>query len=361
MSRARAGKGRGAARRRPAARHYRWEQLDDAALLQLRLRDLRLQLQRSPRLRQCVQRLYAELAARGIRFRPHVWLAEEWFSPDGVPGIAIPFYLAHPRLLALERRITHEAEGSNTNWLMRLLRHEAGHAIDNAYRLRRRARWRAVFGPASQPYRAWYRARPASRHHVQHLGDWYAQSHPTEDFAETFATWLQPHSAWRSRYAGWPAERKLRFVQEIAGEIGALAPPVRRRERIEALAESERTLAGHYRHKLAWLARRRRALADSILRRAFAAPKSAARPPAARLAAATLLRAHKQALVTSLMRSSGFNRYSVYQIMRMAIERCERLGLTVQVPRRRALQRARAALLHLVHAYGHSEALRVTA
>ena len=114
--------------------------MEDAALLRLRLCDLGLSVRRCASLQRCVERLYAELAARGIRFRPHVWLAEEWFSPDGVPGIAIPFYLAHPRLRALERRLTHEVEGSNTRWLMRLLRHEAGHAIDNAYRLRRRAR-----------------------------------------------------------------------------------------------------------------------------------------------------------------------------------------------------------------------------
>ena len=352
--RSKSSRGGGSGARR--TRQYRWERLGDDELLGLRLRDLRLQINRAPTLQRCVQRLYGELAARGIRFRPHVWLADEWFSPDGVPGIAIPFYLAHPRLLALERRITHEAEGSNVNWLMRLLRHEAGHAIDNAYRLRRRARWRAVFGPASRPYRHWYRARPASRHHVQHLGDWYAQSHPAEDFAETFAIWLQPRSAWRSRYAGWPAQRKLRFVQEIVTEIGGQRPPVRTRARIDALSDSERTLAEHYRRKLAWLRRRRRALADAILRRAFPA-----RDPPGRLAAATLLRTHKQALVSSLMRATGFNRYSVYQIMRMAIERCERLDLKVQPPRRLALKRARAALVHLVHAYGRSEALRVTA
>jgi hypothetical protein len=355
----RQGKARGGRRGPRSSREaprYRWERLADSELLELRLCDLKLRVHRSPVLQRCVRRLYAELAARGISFRPHVWLAEEWFSPDGVPGIAIPFYLAHPRLLALERRITHEAEGSNTNWLMRLLRHEAGHAIDNAYRLRRRARWRAAFGPASRTYRAWYRARPASRHHVQHLGDWYAQSHPTEDFAETFATWLQPRSAWRTRYAGWPAQRKLQFVQQIVAEVGGLRPPVRTRARVEELADCRCTLAAHYRRKLAWLRRRRRALADTHLRRAFPA-----REPPGRLAAATLLRAHKPALVTSLMRTTGFDRYSVIQIMRMAIERCERLGLTVQPPRRRALRRARTALVHLVHAYGHSEALRVTA
>src|SRR5256885_16453644 len=79
----------------------------------------------------------------------------------------------------------------------RILRHEAGHALDNAYRLRRRKRWRAVFGPASLPYPARYRARPGSRRYVHHLGEWYAQAHPSEDFAETFAVWLTPKSGWR--------------------------------------------------------------------------------------------------------------------------------------------------------------------
>jgi len=174
--------------RRPA-----WTRLSDEGLLSLRFCDLGLRLQGS-RLEGRVRRLYAELNARGIRFHPHVWLSEEWFSPDGVPGIAIPFYLMHPRLERLERRIMREAEGGNAPWFMRILRHEAGHALDNAYRLRRRKRWREVFGPASLQYPARYKARPGSRRYVHHLGEWYAQSHPTEDFAETFAVWLKPRS-----------------------------------------------------------------------------------------------------------------------------------------------------------------------
>ncbi len=156
-----------------------------------------------------IQRLYGELDTRGIRFRPHCWLSQEWFSPDGIPGIAIPFYLAHPRLIGIERRYMREVEGGNRNWLMRILRHEAGHAIDSAYRLRRRRHWREVFGPASLPYPDTYRPRPGSRRFVQHLGAWYAQAHPTEDFAETFAVWLKPNSAWRREYMGWPAFAKL--------------------------------------------------------------------------------------------------------------------------------------------------------
>src|SRR5580692_5839131 len=312
------------ARRPPLARGRRldWTRLSDQELLQLRICDLRLDLQRSP-LQRHVRRLYHELDGRGIRFRPHVWLSEEWFSPDGIPGIAVPFYLAHPRLMRLERKMTREVEGSNVNWLMRILRHEAGHAIDSAYRLRRRAHWRAVFGPASEPYRSGYRARPASRHHVQHLGDWYAQSHPTEDFAETFAVWLTPRSGWQRRYASWPAMRKLRFVQQVAGEFGAHRPPVRCRDRIEPLDLNQRTLAQYYRSE----------------------------PGARALTAATLLRANKPLLLGSLIRATGVDRYAAYQVLRTTIDRGERLQLYVRGSQRESLRLTRIMLRRLVRLY----------
>src|SRR5438552_18152683 len=211
-----------------------WGRLSDEQLLTKRFCDLRLSIQRSP-LAAHVRRLYADLERRGIALRPHVWLSEEWFSPDGVPGIAVPFYLAHPRLERLERRIMREAEGGNTRLLLRILRHEAGHALDNAYRLRRRQRWRAVFGPASLPYPARYRARPGSRRYVHHLGEWYAQAHPSEDFAETFAVWLKPNSDWRRTYAAWPAFNKLNLVAELMDSVRDTKPAVRNRIRIEPI------------------------------------------------------------------------------------------------------------------------------
>src|SRR5437868_5325409 len=112
-----------AASRKPA-RRLPWTRLSDENLLELRFCDLKLSLERSPLARR-VKRLYAELENRGIQFKPHVWLSEEWFSPDGVPGIAVPFYLAHPRLERLERRIMRGADGGNARTLMRILRRAA--------------------------------------------------------------------------------------------------------------------------------------------------------------------------------------------------------------------------------------------
>ena len=205
-----------------------WEHLGDEALLDLRFCDLNLELSGSP-LMALVHKVYEELATRGLPLRPHCWLGEEWFTPDGVPGFAVPFYLVHPRLARLERRMMREVEGGNRNWCLRILRHEVAHAVDNAYRLRRRADWRRIFGSPSKPYPTSYRPRPGSRRYVQHLGQWYAQSHPTEDYAETFAVWLKPRSPWREEYADWPALKKLEYIDALMASLKGQSPPVRTR------------------------------------------------------------------------------------------------------------------------------------
>jgi hypothetical protein len=308
---------------------YPWESLSDEQLLSLRFCDLKLKVE-GTELEAGVLRLYRELELRGIRFRPHYWLSDEWFSPDGIPGIAIPFYLAHRRLMRLERRFMREVEGGNRNWLMRILRHEAGHAIDSAYRLRRRRQWRAVFGPASLPYPDAYRPRPGSRRFVQHLGAWYAQAHPTEDFAETFAVWLKPHSAWRREYLGWPAYAKLEFIDALAVDIGAAKPAVSDRSTIEAVTHDTRTLREHYAQKLARYRNPRRSGADELLLKVFtAAPRTRTR-----LKAATVLREQRNPLRRQVLRSGAFSEYLVHQVMRLMIERSEELNLYVRGSRR---------------------------
>jgi hypothetical protein len=327
-----------------------WTRLSDEELLKLRFCDLKLEIDR-PSLRRRIVRLYEELDNRGIHFRPHVWLSEEWFSPDGVPGIAVPFYLAHPRLEKLERRIMREAEGGNSRSCMRILRHEAGHALDNAYRLRRRKMWREVFGPASLQYPAHYKARPGSRRYVHHLGEWYAQAHPCEDFAETFAVWLKPNSSWRKSYANWPAFNKLSVVEELMASVHGLRPPVRNRLRIEPIQENTRTLAQHYRRKLAHNRQYRLGLADELLRRIF----STEQPRKGSARAASLLRTQQKQLTNAVARDLAMERYSVDQILRMLIERCEALKLFVRGNRRDAVGYSRWMLERLASLYSQGE------
>src|SRR5579862_1587160 len=229
-------------------RKYAWENMTDEQLLKQRLSSLRVQV-KGTWLEDCLGNLNEELRARGIRLRPHGWMSSEWFSPADVPGIAIPFYLAHPRLMKLEKKMMLEVEGGTWSECMAILRHEAGHAVQHAYQLQRRRRWQQLFGPSSKHYPRYYRPNPASRRYVQHLRLWYAQSHPDEDFAETFAVWLRPRSNWRTRYAGWPALKKLEYVDELMDEIAGKRPPVTTRERLDPLSTFSETLGDYYKNK----------------------------------------------------------------------------------------------------------------
>lgn len=307
----------------------RWSTWSDEALLDLRLCDLKVKIEGTP-LVEKIQRLYGELAARGLRVKPHCWLSEEWFSPDHVPGIAIPFYLAHPRLSKLEYRQMFEVEGGTDRWCMRLLRHEAGHAIDTAYRLHRRKRWRELFGDFHKPYPAYYRPRPDSRNHVLHLDWWYAQSHPAEDFAETFAVWLCPGSNWKKTYRGWPALKKLEYVDELMRSIAGKPAQVRSRRKIEPLSRLKKTLREHYAEKRALYGISVPDFYDRELQRLFPAPSE--RDNGKYKSAAAFLRRIGPELCRVCAYGTGQQPYVVAQILQEVILRCRELELKVRRP-----------------------------
>lgn len=311
-------------------REYRWAEYDDDELLCLRFKSLGLTLRNSP-LWADVERLYDELERRGLRFRPHVWLSTEWFSPDGIPGFAIPFYLAHPRLRRLERRMMGEVEGGARKWRQRILRHETGHAIDNAYGLRRRAGFRRVFGRASAPYPDDYSPRPSSDRHVLHLGHWYAQSHPTEDFAETFAVWMQPKARWRREYADWPAIDKLEYVDELMDEIATSRPKRRNRKVTEPLREVGQTLAEHYEVKRERYGGEDRRY-DRWMSRVFVPRARRPRAPAA----SRFVREIEPQLRRLLERRSRLHPYYLDHAISLVRQRSRQLDLVLRSSRREA-------------------------
>lgn len=318
-------------KRTRAKREPAWTRLSDEALLDARFCDLKLSL-RNSMVERHLNEIRADLARRGIRFRPHAWLSTEWFSPDGVPGVAVPFYMAHPRLMRLERRFMNEVEGGNANWLTRILRHEVAHALDNAYRLRRRKGWRRTFGKASRPYPDVYQPRPASRAFVLHLGHWYAQSHPTEDFAETFAVWMQPRARWRREYQGWPALRKLEFVDELMSSIRGERPVVMNRDLIEPLSENTRTLKEHYKRKRARYEFETPDEYDLRLKRVFGKHRTGKRYTRA----STFIRQVRPQIERFLMRRSRLHPYLVHHVIRTVIQRCRKLDLVVDTSKREA-------------------------
>jgi hypothetical protein len=258
---------RGRSRR---AQEPRWANYADEDLLKVRVKDLKVSIE-GTWLQACLDDTHAELRARGLRVRSHAWLSDEWFSPHDTPGIAFPFYLAHPRLARLERKMLYEVEGGTRRECMRILRHEAGHVIQRAFGLHRRKRWRDLFGQSSQPYPVHYTPNPTSKDYVQHLRRWYAQCHPDEDFAETFAVWLTPRSNWRKRYADWPALEKLEYVDALMTEFVGVDPLPKRRFEVDPIKASTQTLAEHYEEKVKRFSVDAPHVLDRELRKIFAA------------------------------------------------------------------------------------------
>jgi hypothetical protein len=302
-------------------------ELSDEELLELRFCDLNLRIDGTP-LEMRIEQLYRELEAKRMRFRPHFWLSEEWFTPDGIPGVAIPFYLADSRLMSLEEHQMYEIEGGTPEWCMRILRHEAGHAIDNAYRLRRRRRYRETFGNVSRAYPDAYNPRPYSRSYVINIDLWYAQSHPVEDFAETFAVWLKPRSRWRQEYQGWPALKKLEYVDRLIKEIRQQSPPVRSRKHAEPLRTNRTTLGEHYARKRAHYGLEDMHSYDHELRRLFTGDAENGRMPSA----ATFLRRIRPRLRRQVAEWTGHFQYTIDQVLSEMIDRARELNLRLDRP-----------------------------
>ena len=304
------------------ARRFAWAKLPDSELLHLRLKDLKVSVE-GTWLDSCLNDLYRELAARDLRIRPHAWISDEWFSPDTTPGIAIPFYLAHPRLMRLERKKIIDVEGGTTRECMRILRHEAGHVVQHAFQLHRRRRWQELFGRSSTRYPQYYRPNPVSKNYVQHLRLWYAQSHPDEDFAETFAVWLRPRSKWRTRYAGWPALKKLEYVDELMAEIAGKRPPVTTRERVDPLHSLSETIGEHYQKKQAFYAFKAPKTYDRDLSRLFSTEPRHRREQAASM----FIRQHRAQIRQLVARWTGENQLTLDAVLDDMVSRCRELDL----------------------------------
>jgi len=234
----------------------RWRRSDDwktlrQELLRKRICDLRLRIEGSP-LEPYIRQLERELAAKGVNYAPSFYLTDSWGCPDKVPAIGIPFYLASLPLGYIEKELTGSLEDSQM--VMQFLRHEVGHAINYAFKLWKEPGWRTTFGSFSKPYRDAFSPNPRSRRFVRHICSCpyrytYAQKHPDEDFAETFAVWLTPRSGWRRKYRDWPAIQKLRYVDRLMRQISDQQPKCKRGRLVKPVSRLTLPLAEHYRRQ----------------------------------------------------------------------------------------------------------------
>jgi hypothetical protein len=294
-------------------------------LLNTRICDLNIQIEESP-IEPFVRRLYRELESKQILFQPEVYLTDSWGCPDGVPVIGIPFYLADRRLSRIEEEQTGEVESPQD--IMMFMRHEAGHAVNYAYRLHEDREWADVFGAFTRPYRERFRPNPLSRNFVRHInhhrhGPTYAQKHPDEDFAETFAVWLTPRSGWRRRYRNWPALHKLRYVDRLMKAIRGLTPRTRRLGPLcTPVYQMDVLLAEHYGQMAERYSAAAQGYVDDKLREVFPPVRSRTL-----VEAGELLGKHRDELVARVTRWSGLDSEEVESLLAKLEERARVLGL----------------------------------
>lgn len=293
-------------------------------LLDTRICDLGLTINKSA-LKTPLAQLYRELEHRGFIFRPHIWISDEWFSPDGIPGFAVPFFLAHPKLKRLETDMMMDAEGGNRQWCMQLMRHETAHALLNAYKLDHRSDWKKVFGRPNARYPDSYLPKPYSKSFVVHLPNWYAQAHPHEDWAETFAVWLRPNSDWRRRYHKWPALKKLEYIDQLMKEIRQAKPRLRNRNTDRPVEKLRLTLREYYVEKVARYGSNSPEFFDRDLTRLF----SNALEHSGHEKASHYIRRERRQIVQIVERWTGEYRYRINEVLQEMIERSDELRLRV--------------------------------
>ena len=303
----------------------RFEALDPEirGVLGKKVSELGLRVEGSP-VEGYVRQLYKELERRGLKkFRPVCYLTDEWGCPDQQPVLGIPFYLADPKLRKLEKAV--DALESDRQ-IMMYMRHEAGHVFNYAYRLYTTPEWRRLFGPFFRAYRDDYKPIPFSREYVRHIEGWYAQKHPDEDFDETFAVWLTPRSPWRRQYKGWPALKKLRYVERLARAVADVEPIVKTGE-VDITPEDIGVTVEQFYEQAASERQARIDIAlDAHLGKIFLARRRKESKPAA-----AIIAKYQPELVDNIAYWTGVRRPIVRGLIESICRNCERMKLWGEV------------------------------
>lgn len=299
--------------------------MTDAEILKLRFKNIALSIQGTD-VESRIHQLYSELNTKGLNFRPQIFLGDEWFSPEGMNAISVPFYLANTRLKNLEKTMMLEVEGGETEWFMKLLRHEAGHCFDHCFKFSKRKKWSQVFGSPNLEYTPeTYRPQPYSKSYVKHLDRWYAQAHPDEDFAETFAVWLNPNLDWKKEYAQWPgALAKLTYLESLAKESIKLKNTAEKGRPPSAVANLTSTLDKYYKKRKRENADEYPDFYDSDLKMIFDGDSAVVKRDQA---AAKFMNRHRKAIVSTVAWATSERKYTIDALVKRLSERCDKLEL----------------------------------
>tara|TARA_B100001094_G_scaffold316835_1_gene358532 strand:+ start:2260 stop:3249 length:990 start_codon:yes stop_codon:yes gene_type:complete len=278
-------------------------------------------------LQQLVQQLYAELAQVGLgNFQPIAYFGDEWFSPDGIAAISIPFFLANKELQKIEMHQMGWVEGGTQDECMKLLRHESGHCFDHFFETSKLPDFQKIFGDPKKPYMPdFFLGKPFSKNFVKHLDRTYSQSHPAEDFAECFATVVTPRLDWKKKYKN--AEkvlRKLEWTQlqiNIHSKSDTSKLPIKEPEFYNQ-KNLNLSLKSYYAKRIRHLKHFHLLKKDKELKRIFNSQKDEPQKKSRRL-----LRPYQKSLM-SIANAKSFYKYQIKEYINELEMRCYHLGLT---------------------------------
>ncbi len=323
--------------------------LNDSELLKLRFKDLQLILGESD-ISDYIQKFHTELANKGLNFKPDLFFGDEWFSPEGMNAISIPFYLASTRLRNLEKTNMLDVEGGDAESFMKLVRHEAGHCFDHCFRFSKRKKWSEVFGSPNLEYQPdKYRPQPYSKSYVKHLDRWYAQAHPDEDFAETFAVWLNPDIDWQKEYQKWPvALAKLKYLDQLAAES----------LKLKNFSESGRypgdvrnltsTLEKYYQKRKRENADEYPDFYDSDLKKIFNGTDEVSKKE---FSASRFMKKHRKSIIAAVAWATNERKFTIDSLVRRLTLRCQNLNLKLGKSETQTTMEAASFLTSLVKNY----------
>jgi hypothetical protein len=299
--------------------------MNDGEVLKLRFKDLSLSIADSD-VEKYVTQLKFELETKGLHFLPQIFLGDEWFSPEGMNAISVPFFLANTRLRNLEKHMMLEVEGDTDEWFMKLLRHEAGHCFDHCFKFSKRKKWQTVFGSPNLDYKPeTYRPQPFSKSYVKHLDRWYAQAHPDEDFAETFAVWLSPHINWKKEYAKWPlALNKLNYISELATESLKLKNTAEAGRLPSAVSNLSTTLEKYYAKKKNEFADEYPDFYDADLKLIFNNVEAKTKKD---ISAHKFMKKYRKKIVATVAWATNEKKFTIDLFVKRLIARCHKLDL----------------------------------
>lgn len=323
--------------------------MTDTEILKLRFKSIEWQIS-GTEVETHINQLYTELENKSLQFRPQIFLGDEWFSPEGMNAISVPFYLSNTRLKNLENNLMLEVEGGTAEWFMKLLRHEAGHCFDHCYKFSKRKKWSQIFGSPNLEYQPeTYRPQPYSKSYVKYLERWYAQAHPDEDFAETFAVWLDPKSDWKKEYQSWPtALRKLDYIQELVLESNKLKITAEKGRLPSAVANLTSTLEKFYQRRKREQADEYPDFYDSDLKKIFNGEISLSKRE---FSAARFMNRHRKAIVATVAWSTNERKFTIDALVKRLTERCGKLELKIGKSELQTIMETASFLTSLVKNY----------